>query len=36
MGYVKIKKAAGAFDIVCAENVGTVKASGSGTSLSDI
>ena len=33
MGYVKVKKAAGAFDLVCAENVGTVKASGSGTSL---
>ena len=26
MGYVKVKKAAGAFDVVCAENVGTVKA----------
>ncbi len=33
MGYVKVKKAAGAFDVVCAENVGTVKAVGTGTSL---
>ena len=33
MGYVKVKKAAGAFDVVCAENVATVKASGTGTSL---
>ena len=33
MGQVKVKKAAGAFDVVCAENVGTVKASGTGTSL---
>jgi len=33
MGYVKVKKAAGAFDIVCAENVGTIKADGSGNAL---
>ena len=33
MGYVKVKKAAGAFDIVCAENVGMIKADGSGNAL---
>jgi hypothetical protein len=33
MGYVKVKKAGTAFDVVCAENVGTIKADGSGTSL---
>jgi len=33
MGYVKVKKAAGAFDIVCAENAGLIKASGTGNAL---
>jgi len=32
MGYVKVKKAAGAFDVVCAENVGMIKLNGSGNS----
>ena len=33
MGYVKVKKAGGEFDVVCAENVGTIKADGTGNAL---
>jgi len=33
MGYIKVKKADGEFDVVSAENVGTIKADGSGNAL---